>query len=289
MTERELLTAGLRELGVAECPSAADNLLRYSEILREKNKVMNLTAITDPTEIVTRHFLDCAALAPYMPQDGRVLDVGTGAGFPGMPLAILCPQTEFVLLDALRKRIDFLNEVIAELGLTNVTAVHARAEDYARDNRGTFDLAVSRAVADLRVLSELALPMVKVGGAFLAMKAEDCTEEVETAANARTVLGAPDAEVLHYTVPFDEVSRAIVCLQKTQETPEKYPRRFKTDFAAVNQARNIRKVPLCTENYRGYFLSENRGKYRYQVEFVMFSSNFADCAVDFTCQYVIIW
>ena len=97
MTERELLTAGLRELGVAECPSAADNLLRYSEILREKNKVMNLTAITDPTEIVTRHFLDCAALAPYMPQDGRVLDVGTGAGFPGMPLAILCPQTEFVL------------------------------------------------------------------------------------------------------------------------------------------------------------------------------------------------
>ena len=151
MTERELLTAGLRELGVAECLSAADNLLRYSEILREKNKVMNLTAITDPTEIVTRHFLDCAALAPYMPQDGRVLDVGTGAGFPGMPLAILCPQTEFVLLDALRKRIDFLNEVIAELGLTNVTAVHARAEDYARDNRGTFDLAVSRAVADLRV------------------------------------------------------------------------------------------------------------------------------------------
>ena len=156
-----------------------------------------------------------------------MLDVGTGAGFPGMPLAILCPQTEFVLLDALRKRIDFLNEVIAELGLTNVTAVHARAEDYARDNRGTFDLAVSRAVADLRVLSELALPMVKVGGAFLAMKAEDCTEEVETAANACTVLGAPDAEVLHYTVPFDEVSRAIVRLQKTQETPEKYPRRFK--------------------------------------------------------------
>ena len=291
MTERELLTAGLRELGVAECPSAADNLLRYSEILREKNKVMNLTAITDPTEIVTRHFLDCAALAPYMPQDGCVLDVGTGAGFPGMPLAILCPQTEFVLLDALRKRIDFLNEVIADLGLTNVTAVHARAEDYARDNRDTFDLAVSRAVADLRVLSELALPMIKVGGAFLAMKAEDCTEEVETAANARMILGAPDAEVLHYTVPFDEVSRAIVRLQKTQDTPEKYPRRFKknTDFAAVNQARNIRKVPLCTENYRGYFLSENRGKYRYQVEFVMFSSNFADCAVDFTCQYVIIW
>lgn len=227
MTERELLTAGLRELGVAECPSAADNLLRYSEILREKNKVMNLTAITDPTEIVTRHFLDCAALAPYMPQDGRVLDVGTGAGFPACRWRFCARRLSLCCSMHWRKRIDFLNEVIAELGLTNVTAVHARAEDYARDNRGTFDLAVSRAVADLRVLSELALPMVKVGGAFLAMKAEDCTEEVETAANARTVLGAPDAEVLHYTVPFDEVSRAIVRLQKTQETPEKYPRRFK--------------------------------------------------------------
>ncbi len=101
-------------------------LLKFSALLLEKNKVMNLTAVTEPTEVVTRHFLDCAALAPHMPQGGRVLDVGTGAGFPGMPLAILCPETEFVLLDALRKRIDFLNEVIETLGLTNVTAIHAR-------------------------------------------------------------------------------------------------------------------------------------------------------------------
>ena len=227
MTDRELLRTGLNEYLSEVSDKTIDNLLKFSELLLEKNKVMNLTAITDPTEVVTRHFLDCAALAPHMPQGGRVLDVGTGAGFPGMPLAILCPQTEFVLLDALRKRIDFLNEVIETLGLTNVTAVHARAEDFAKDSRASFDMAVSRAVADLRTLSELAVPMVKVGGAFLAMKAEDCTEEVETAANARTVLGAPDAEVLHYTVPFDEVSRAIVRLQKTQETPEKYPRRFK--------------------------------------------------------------
>ena len=227
MTDRELLTAGLQELGIAECPRAADNLLRYSEILREKNKVMNLTAITDPNEIVTRHFLDCAALVPYMPQGGRVIDVGTGAGFPGMPLAILCPETEFVLLDALRKRIDFLNEVIDELGLTNVTAVHARAEDYAKEQRSTFDFAVSRAVADLRVLSEMAVPMIKVGGAFLAMKAEDCTEEVAGAQNALHILGAPKAELLHYTVPFDKVDRVIVRMIKQQETPDKYPRRFK--------------------------------------------------------------
>ena len=227
MTDRELLTACLQELGIVEYPRAADNLLRYSEIMREKNKVMNLTAITDPNEIVTRHFLDCAALVPYMPQGGRVIDVGTGAGFPGMPLAILCPETEFVLLDALRKRIDFLNEVIDELGLTNVTAVHARAEDYAKEQRSTFDFAVSRAVADLRVLSEMAVPMIKVGGAFLAMKAEDCTEEVAGAQNALHILGAPEAELLHYTVPFDKVDRVIVRMIKQQETPDKYPRRFK--------------------------------------------------------------
>lgn len=220
---------GLFELGITLSEQQKTQFLQYYELLVEWNSFMNLTAITEFDQVITKHFLDSLSLVKVcdVAQAGRILDVGTGAGFPGMPLAILCPQTEFVLLDALRKRIDFLNEVITELGLTNVTAVHARAEDYARDNRGTFDLAVSRAVADLRVLSELALPMVKVGGAFLAMKAEDCTEEVETAANARTVLGAPDAEVLHYTVPFDEVSRAIVRLQKTQETPEKYPRRFK--------------------------------------------------------------
>ena len=227
MTDRELLYTGLKEFLPEVSEKMIDDLLKFSALLLEKNKVMNLTAVTEPTEVVTRHFLDCAALAPHMPQGGRVLDVGTGAGFPGMPLAILCPETEFVLLDALRKRIDFLNEVIETLGLTNVTAVHARAEDFAKDSRASFDMAVSRAVADLRTLSELAVPMVKVGGAFLAMKAEDCTEEVEAAANARTILGAPDAEVLHYTVPFDDVSRAIVRLQKTQVTPEKYPRRFK--------------------------------------------------------------
>ena len=229
MADTKILTEGCKDFGISLTEKQTEQFLEYYKLLIEWNEVMNLTAITEFEEVLSKHFVDSCALGKAVSMEGekRLLDVGTGAGFPGMPLAILCPQTEFVLLDALRKRIDFLNEVIAELGLTNVTAVHARAEDYARDNRGTFDLAVSRAVADLRVLSELALPMVKVGGAFLAMKAEDCTEEVETAANARTVLGAPDAEVLHYTVPFDEVSRAIVRLQKTQETPEKYPRRFK--------------------------------------------------------------
>ena len=224
MTERDLLTAGLRELGVAECPSAADNLLRYSEILREKNKVMNLTAITDPTEIVTRHFLDCAALAPYMPQDGRVLDVGTGAGFPGMPLAILCPQTEFVLLDALRKRIDFLNEVIAELGLTNVTAVHARAEEFAAKHREQYDFAVSRAVAQLNVLAELSLPLVKQGGAFIAMKSKDTDEELERAKKAIRLLGGEIEKIIDYTIPHTEITHRLVVIRKKNHTPKQYPR-----------------------------------------------------------------
>ena len=227
MTERELLTAGLRELGVAECPSAADNLLRYSEILREKNKVMNLTAITDPTEIVTRHFLDCAALAPYMPQDGRVLDVGTGAGFPGMPLAILCPQTEFVLLDALRKRIDFLNEVIAELGLTNVTAVHARAEEFAAKHREQYDFAVSRAVAQLNVLAELSLPLVKQGGAFIAMKSKDTDEELERAKKAIRLLGGEIEKIIDYMIPHTEITHRLVVIRKKNHTPKQYPRPFR--------------------------------------------------------------
>ena len=227
MTDRELLYTGLKEFLPEVSEKMIDDLLKFSDLLLEKNKVMNLTAVTEPTEVVTRHFLDCAALAPHMPQGGRVLDVGTGAGFPGMPLAILCPETEFVLLDALRKRIDFLNEVIEMLGLTNVTAVHARAEDFAKDSRASFDMAVSRAVADLRTRSELAVPMVKVGGCFLAMKAADCAEEVQSAAHAFEVLGVGEPEMLSYTVPHDGIERALVRLPKISDTPDKYPRRFK--------------------------------------------------------------
>ena len=227
MTERELLETGLEQLGLPASPQAVDDLLRFSALLLEKNRVMNLTAVTDPREVVTRHFLDCAALAPQLQPGGRVLDVGTGAGFPGLPLAVLCPQTTFVLLDAQRKRIDFLSDVIAALGLSNCTAVHARAEDFAKDNRAAFDCAVSRAVAELRVLAELSLPMVRVGGCFLAMKAADCAEEVAAAAHACAVLGGGAAQTLSYTVPHDGVARALVRIPKEADTPAQYPRRFK--------------------------------------------------------------
>ena len=227
MTEYQLLESGLQLAAPGFPPQAVDELMEFSAMLLEKNKVMNLTAVTEPAEVVTRHFLDCAALAPLMPQGGSVLDVGTGAGFPGMPLAILCPGTEFVLLDALRKRVDFLNEVIDALGLTNCTAVHARAEEFAATHRERFDAATSRAVAELRTLCEFALPMVKVGGTFYAMKAADCGDEIAAAANAIDVLGAAAPTLLHYTVPHDGVERVIVRLHKTAQTPAQYPRRFK--------------------------------------------------------------
>ena len=230
MTERELLTAGLRELGVAECPSAADNLLRYSEILREKNKVMNLTAITDPTEIVTRHFLDCAALAPYMPQDGRVLDVGTGAGFPGIPLKIAFPEVEVVLLDSLNKRVKFLNEVIGQLGLSKITAIHGRAEDFARqmEYREQFDLVVSRAVANLSSLSEYCLPYVKVGGRFVSYKSGKLNEELAAAQKAIHVLGGEAKEPVYFQLTGTEDERSFVCIEKGKATPKKYPRKAGT-------------------------------------------------------------
>ena len=230
MTERELLTAGLRELGIAECPSAADNLLRYSEILREKNKVMNLTAITDPTEIVTRHFLDCAALALYMPQDGRVLDVGTGAGFPGIPLKIAFPEVEVVLLDSLNKRVKFLNEVIGQLGLSKITAVHGRAEDFARqkDYREQFDLVVSRAVANLSSLSEYCLPYVKVGGRFVSYKSGKLNEELAAAQKAIHVLGGEAKEPVYFQLTGTEDERSFVCIEKGKATPKKYPRKAGT-------------------------------------------------------------
>lgn len=226
MNERTLLISGLDALNVSYTDDMIEKLLCFSAFLLEKNRVMNLTAITNPQEVVSRHFLDCAALVPYIKDGKTVLDVGTGAGFPGIPLAILT-KGEFTLLDAQRKRIDFLNEAISLLDLKNCAAVHARAEDFAKEHRESFDIATSRAVASLSVLCELALPQIKIDGTFLAMKAEKCEDEVNASAGAMKVLGGAGAEIVPYSVPFDEVSRVIVKIEKQSETPIQYPRRFK--------------------------------------------------------------
>ena len=181
---KERLEQGLNALGLCPPTGAVEQLVRYAQLLLEQNRVMNLTAITEPDQVVDLHFLDCAGVALCAQLAGKTLvDVGTGAGFPGMVLKILVPQLELTLVDSLGKRLDWLSTVCAELGLTGVTIRHARGEELSLDPqfREQFDFATARAVAELRVLCELCLPYVKPGGRFLAMKALDCEEEVAQA------------------------------------------------------------------------------------------------------------
>lgn len=202
-------------------------LLRYAELLAEKNRVMNLTAITDPEEVARLHFLDSAALLALADfREKSVVDVGTGAGFPGLPLKILEPSIRLTLLDAQNKRVNFLQEVCRDLGLSGVTCVHGRAESFAGEHREGFDLAVSRAVAALPVLAELCLPLVKAGGYFLAMKSVDCGQELDGAARALSLLGGRLETPLDYQIPGTDIRHRLVIVKKIGETPKKYPRMF---------------------------------------------------------------
>ena len=202
-------------------------LMRYAGLLAERNQVMNLTAITDPAEVARLHFLDSAALLALADLRGKsVVDVGTGAGFPGLPLKILEPSIRLTLLDAQRKRVDFLREVCDDLGLEDVACVHGRAEEFAAERREGFDIAVSRAVAALPVLAELCLPLVKPGGRFLAMKSVDCGEELNVAARAVSLLGGRLEKPLDYRISGTDVRHRLVIMTKILETPKKYPRTF---------------------------------------------------------------
>ncbi|MCI8758461.1 MAG: 16S rRNA (guanine(527)-N(7))-methyltransferase RsmG [Oscillospiraceae bacterium] len=222
---RATLEQGLPALGLG--PELIEPLEAFSRMLLEKNQVMNLTAITDPRDVAVLHLLDSLALTGLAGLEGRtVVDVGTGAGFPGVPLAIARPSARVTLLDSLGKRVDFLRESCRTLGLDNVECVHGRAEEFAGERRETFDLAVSRAVAALPVLCELCLPLVKVGGAFWAMKSVDTEEEISASKAAVKVLGGRIQAVSDYTIPTTEVVHRVVCIQKTAPTPKKYPRRF---------------------------------------------------------------
>ena len=225
MTPESLLREGLSGWGLAA--DAAPRLLEFSDRLLEKNRVMNLTAITDPVDVVTLHLLDCAVLLRMEDFRGkRVVDVGTGAGFPGMPLRLLEPDFDLTLLDSLGKRVAFLQEVCNAMALQRVTCVHARAEAFAAQQRERFDLAVSRAVAPLNVLCELSLPLVRVGGSFLAMKSVDCAEELQSAKSAISQLGGQLEGCEDYTIPGTDVTHRVVRIRKVRPTPKTFPRAF---------------------------------------------------------------
>ncbi len=226
---KTLFQDGLKELGGIISDRQLAQFEQYSNLLKEWNQKMNLTAITDDDGISVKHFLD-SILPLYsmeIPQGAFMADIGTGAGFPGIPLKILRPDLTVTLVDSLNKRITFLETVCKELGLENITCIHGRAEELGKDNkfREKFDVVTSRAVANLRVLGEYCLPLVKIGGQFLALKADGVDEELSEAKPMLGSLGGGKAQVISAPLPGSDMTRKLVVIPKDKPTPSQFPRR----------------------------------------------------------------
>ena len=222
----DILRSGFSAMNLSAPPTAVGSFRLYYELLCEKNAVMNLTAISGEEDTARLHFLDSLSPLLLFDMDGKsVIDVGTGAGFPGLPMKIACPGLHLTLLDSQNKRVEFLSEVCQRLELADVDCVHVRAEDCG-ENRESYDFAVSRAVARLNVLCELCLPYVKPGGAFLALKGPALSEELDEAKKAISLLGGKLERVFDYIIPGVEARHNIAVIRKVSPTPKKYPRRF---------------------------------------------------------------
>lgn len=229
MNPKSLLLESAQALGISLSEVQTDQFMQYLSLLLEWNEKMNLTAITDPVEVVQKHFIDCISVLPHLDLQGgkTMIDVGTGAGFPGVPLKIANPALQVTLLDALQKRLTFLDTLTQSLQLSDVTLVHSRAEDGGQnpDLREQFDLCVSRAVANLAVLLEYCLPFVKVGGKLAALKGPDAAQEIEQAQNALQIVGGKVTAVIPITIPHTDLQHQLVLVEKIAPTPQRYPRK----------------------------------------------------------------
>ena len=227
MIVKEILKKATSEIGINLNDTQLDKFQKYYEILIERNKVMNLTAITEVNDVVTKHFVDSISLINYFDLNNKkIIDVGTGAGFPGIPLAIILENTEFTLMDSLNKRINFLNDVIELCELNNVTTIHSRAEDLGRnvEYREKFDICVSRAVANLSTLLEYCIPFVKVGGSFISYKSGNVDEELDASKSAQTKLSCIIDKKISFTLNGTDMSRSFVKFDKKGTLSKKYPR-----------------------------------------------------------------
>ena len=228
---RELFLNGLKKLNIEITDIQTEQFEKYSDLLKEWNEKINLTAITDDDGISIKHFLDCILLLKYIdiPENASVADIGTGAGFPGLPVKIMRSDVSLCLVDSLNKRINFLNEVKTQLGLDDVQCIHSRAEELARkrEYREKFDFVLSRAVANLTVLCEYCLPFLRVGGIFVALKSSEIKEETEEALSMIGNLGGKVKEIISAPLPESDITRSLVVIEKVRETPKSFPRSSK--------------------------------------------------------------
>ena len=216
-----------KDLGVRFSVKQTEQFFEYMNLLIEWNEKMNLTAITEPDEIILKHFIDSITILKELEDGSKLVDVGTGAGFPGIPLSIMNPTLKITLVDSLNKRLIFLQEVVNKLKLENIEIVHARAEEFGQNKkyREQFDIATSRAVANLSTLSEYLIPLVKIGGKVISMKAAEAKQELNEAKKAIEVLGGTVEKVDEFNLPQSDIGRTVIIIRKNKITPNKYPRK----------------------------------------------------------------
>lgn len=224
---KEIMNENAKKINIGFNEKQLEQFFEYMNLLIEWNEKINLTAITEPKEIIIKHFIDSLTINKYIEKNNKIVDVGTGAGFPGIPIKIYRPEVEVTLVDSLNKRINFLNEVISKLGLEKINTIHARVEEFARNKkyREKFDIVTARAVANLTVLSEYLLPLTKNNGKCICMKGSNIEEECKESKKAIEILGGKIVEIEEFYLPDSDIKRNIINIKKVKTTPAKYPRK----------------------------------------------------------------